>query len=79
MFQALEPRIGVFVCNCGTNIGGVVSVPSVVNYASTLPHVVHVEQNLFTCAQDTQDRMKSLDPGAPSEPGRGGRLFPENP
>jgi heterodisulfide reductase subunit A-like polyferredoxin len=56
----LEPRIGVFVCNCGTNIGGIVSVPAVVNYASTLPHVVHVEQNLFTCAQDTQDRLKSL-------------------
>ena len=55
-----EPRIGVFVCNCGTNIGGVVNVPGVAEYASTLPHVVHVEQNLFTCAQDTQDRMKSL-------------------
>jgi heterodisulfide reductase subunit A-like polyferredoxin len=58
--SSLEPRIGVFVCNCGTNIGGIVSVPGVVEYASTLPHVVHVEQNLFTCAQDTQDRMKSL-------------------
>jgi heterodisulfide reductase subunit A-like polyferredoxin len=55
-----EARIGVFVCNCGTNIGGVVNVPGVAQYASTLPHVVHVEQNLFTCAQDTQDRMKSL-------------------
>ena len=55
-----EPRTGVFVCNCGTNIGGIVNVPAVVEYASTLPHVVHVEQNLFTCAQDTQDRMKSL-------------------
>jgi heterodisulfide reductase subunit A-like polyferredoxin len=55
-----EPRIGVFVCNCGTNIGGIVDVPSVEHYASTLPHVVHVEQNLFTCAQDTQDRMKGL-------------------
>jgi len=56
----LEPRIGVFVCNCGTNIGGIVSVPAVVNYTATLPHVVHVEQNLFTCAQDTQDRLKSI-------------------
>jgi heterodisulfide reductase subunit A-like polyferredoxin len=55
-----EPRIGVFVCNCGTNIGGIVKVSDVVQYASTLPQVVHVEQNLFTCAQDTQDRMKSL-------------------
>jgi len=55
-----EPRIGVFVCNCGTNIGGVVDVPSVADYVSTLPGVVYVEQNLFTCAQDTQDRMKDL-------------------
>jgi heterodisulfide reductase subunit A-like polyferredoxin len=58
--SSAEPRIGVFVCNCGTNIGGIVSVPGVADYASTLPHVVHVEQNLFTCAQDSQDRMKSL-------------------
>jgi len=55
-----KARIGVFVCNCGTNIGGVVDVPGVVQYASALPSVVHVEQNLFTCAQDTQDRMKTL-------------------
>jgi heterodisulfide reductase subunit A-like polyferredoxin len=58
--SGVEPRIGVFVCNCGTNIGGIVSVPAVANYAATLPHVVHVEQNLFTCAQDSQDRMKAL-------------------
>jgi heterodisulfide reductase subunit A-like polyferredoxin len=48
------------VCNCGTNISGVVDVPGVADYASALPHVVYVEQNLFTCAQDTQDRMKQL-------------------
>jgi heterodisulfide reductase subunit A-like polyferredoxin len=57
--SGMEPRIGVFVCNCGTNIGGIVSVPDVASYAATLPHVVHVEQNLFTCAQDSQDRMKA--------------------
>ncbi len=54
------PRIGVFVCNCGTNIGGVIDVPAVGDYASTLPNVVHVEQNLFTCAQDSQEKMKEL-------------------
>ncbi|MCU0574444.1 MAG: CoB--CoM heterodisulfide reductase iron-sulfur subunit A family protein [Syntrophobacteraceae bacterium] len=52
-----EPRIGVFVCNCGINIGGFVDVPAVREYARTLPHVVHVEDNLFTCSQDTQVRM----------------------
>jgi len=55
-----EPRIGVFVCNCGTNIGGIVDVPKVAEYARTLPGVVYVEENLFTCAQDTQDKMKEV-------------------
>jgi heterodisulfide reductase subunit A-like polyferredoxin len=52
------PRVGVFVCNCGINIGGVADVPAVREYAKNLPYVVHVEDNLFTCSQDTQDRMK---------------------
>lgn len=52
-----EPRIGVFVCHCGTNIAGVVDVEELAAYAATLPQVVHVERNLFTCAQDTQDIM----------------------
>jgi heterodisulfide reductase subunit A-like polyferredoxin len=54
------PRIGVFVCNCGINIGGVADVPAVRDYAKTLPYVVHVEDNLFTCSQDTQDHMKQV-------------------
>jgi heterodisulfide reductase subunit A len=54
------PRIGVFVCNCGINIGSVVSVPEVAEFAATLPYVVHVDQNLFSCSQDTQDRMKAI-------------------
>ncbi|MBW1648113.1 MAG: FAD-dependent oxidoreductase [Deltaproteobacteria bacterium] len=54
------PRIGVFVCNCGINIGGVADVPAVREYARGLPYVVHVEDNLFTCSQDTQDKMKEV-------------------
>jgi len=53
-----EPRIGVFVCNCGINIGGVVNVPKVRDYARTLDNVVHVEDNLYTCSQDTQARLR---------------------
>ncbi len=53
-----EPRIGVFVCNCGINIAGVVNVPDVQEYAATLPHVVFTDNNLFTCSQDTQDKIK---------------------
>jgi heterodisulfide reductase subunit A-like polyferredoxin len=51
------PRIGVFVCNCGINIGGIVDVSQVAEYALTLPGVVHAEENLFTCSQDTQQNM----------------------
>lgn len=54
------PRVGVFVCHCGTNIGGVVNVPSVAEYARTLPSVVYAEDNLYTCSTDTQDRIKQL-------------------
>ncbi len=53
-----EPlRIGVFVCNCGINIGSVVKVPEVAAYAKTLPNVVYVQENLFSCSQDAQDRL----------------------
>ena len=54
----VEPRVGVFVCHCGINIGGVVDVPDVVEYARTLPGVAYAEQNLYTCSQDTQDKIK---------------------
>uniref|UniRef100_A0A7C4W1L9 FAD-dependent oxidoreductase n=1 Tax=Desulfatirhabdium butyrativorans TaxID=340467 RepID=A0A7C4W1L9_9BACT len=54
------PRIGVFVCNCGINIAGVVNVPEVQAYAATLPGVVYSGQNLFTCSQDAQDQMKEI-------------------
>ncbi|KAF1085768.1 putative glutamate synthase (NADPH) small subunit [Sporotomaculum syntrophicum] len=47
-----EPRIGVFVCHCGANIGRIVNVPSAVDYALTLPNVVHSEDNLFICSTD---------------------------
>ncbi|MGA2308660.1 MAG: CoB--CoM heterodisulfide reductase iron-sulfur subunit A family protein [Candidatus Bathyarchaeia archaeon] len=53
-----EPRIGVFVCHCGINIGGVVNVPQVVEYAKTLPNVVYAEANVYTCSQDTQKLIR---------------------
>jgi heterodisulfide reductase subunit A len=48
------PRIGVFVCNCGINIGSVVDVPAVVKHAKLLPNVEHAQEFLFTCSQDAQ-------------------------
>jgi len=59
-FSGHEPRIGVFVCNCGINIGGVADVPAVREYARSLPNVIHVEDNLFTCSQDTQENIKKV-------------------
>jgi heterodisulfide reductase subunit A2 len=56
----VEPRIGVFVCHCGVNIGGVVGVSSVVEYALTLPNVVFADENLYTCSQDTQQIIKEI-------------------
>ncbi|RPH44131.1 MAG: CoB--CoM heterodisulfide reductase iron-sulfur subunit A family protein [Desulfobulbaceae bacterium] len=52
-----DPRIGVFVCHCGSNIAGVVDVKAVEDYAATLPNVVYVERNLFSCSQDTQEQI----------------------
>ena len=52
------PRVGVFVCSCGINIGSVVDVPAVAEYAKTLPNVAYVEESLFTCSQNTQEKMK---------------------
>jgi len=52
------PRIGLFVCRCGSNIGGVVDVPGLREYAASLPDVVYAEENLYTCSQDTQVKIK---------------------
>ncbi|MDD2777365.1 MAG: CoB--CoM heterodisulfide reductase iron-sulfur subunit A family protein [Methanocellales archaeon] len=54
-----EIRIGVFICHCGTNIGGSVDVPAVVEYAKHLPNVVHAERNLYTCADDGLTAIKN--------------------
>ncbi len=55
-----EPRIGTFICHCGINIGGYMDVPEVVEYAKTLPGVVYAEDNLYSCSQDTQERIKAI-------------------
>ena len=48
-----EPRIGVWVCECGINIGATVNVPEVAEYAATLPGVVYATKTMYACAQDT--------------------------
>jgi heterodisulfide reductase subunit A len=55
-----EPRIGVFVCHCGANIGRVVDVPSTVEYALTLPNVVHAQEQLFSCATNSAQEITDM-------------------
>ncbi|MGM0418857.1 MAG: FAD-dependent oxidoreductase [Thermodesulfobacteriota bacterium] len=55
-----RPKIGIFVCHCGINIGGVVDVPSVADYAKTLPYVEYAEDNLYSCSQDAQDAITKV-------------------
>ena len=55
-----EPRIGVFVCHCGANISRIVSVPSAVEYALTLPNVVHAQQQIFSCATNSAREITDI-------------------
>jgi len=52
------PRIGVFICHCGTNIGGFINIPEVAEYVRTLPNVVFVRDTLYTCSEDSQVIIK---------------------
>jgi heterodisulfide reductase subunit A len=52
-----KPRIGVFLCHCGINIGGYVDVPAVAEYVRTIPDVAVVETNVYTCSEDTQKKI----------------------
>jgi heterodisulfide reductase subunit A len=52
-----DPKVGVFVCHCGANIGRVVDVPAVVEYASTLDNVVHAQESLFACSSDNAQEI----------------------
>ncbi len=55
-----EPKIGVFVCHCGANIGRVVDVPSAVEYALTLPNVVYAQEQLFSCTTNSAKEIADM-------------------
>ncbi len=55
-----EPRIGVFVCHCGANIGRIVNVPETVEYCKTLPNVVHAQEQLFSCATNSAKEITDV-------------------
>jgi len=58
--QGERPRVGVFVCSCGTNIAGTIKVDEVAKYAESLPYVEFVTNNLFSCSQDTQNKISEI-------------------
>ena len=53
-----EPRIGVYVCECGINIGAVVDVPNVVEFAKTLANVIVAKGSRYTCSESGQETIK---------------------
>ena len=52
-----ELRIGVFLCHCGTNIAGVLDIKELVEFAASLPEVVQVAVNLYTCSEPGQQEI----------------------
>jgi len=55
-----EPKIGIFVCHCGANIGRIVNVPETVEYCKTLPNVVHAQEQLFSCATNCAEEITDM-------------------
>jgi len=55
-----EPRVGAIICRCGSNIGGFVDVPEVVEYARNLPGVVFAEERIYACSQDAQEWIRQV-------------------
>lgn len=57
-FNNEKPRIGVFVCHCGINIGGIIDVSKVTEYVKKLKNVVFAMDNMYSCSQDAQEIIK---------------------
>jgi heterodisulfide reductase subunit A-like polyferredoxin len=55
-----EPRIGVFICHCGTNIAGIVDVKTIAEYARSLPNVEYADNAMFACSTDQQKEIKRI-------------------
>ena len=54
-----EVRVGVFICHCGTNIGGFLDVPRLAEFALILPHVVFAKDNQYTCSEAGLTEIKN--------------------
>ncbi len=55
-----EPRVGVFICHCGTNIASVIDVQHVAEEAATMPNVCHAEASIYTCSDTNQQHIKDM-------------------
>ena len=53
-----ELRVGVYVCSCGSNIGGVIDPAEVAAYARTLPDVVLARDYLYMCSDAGQNLIR---------------------
>jgi heterodisulfide reductase subunit A len=52
-------RVGVFICHCGSNIGGLIDCKKLADYAGTLNNVAHSEDNLYTCSETGLTAIKN--------------------
>ena len=55
-----KPRIGVFICHCGINIGGILKIDEILKYIKNLDNVVYADANLYTCSEDTQRKIADV-------------------
>ena len=55
-----KPRIGVFICHCGINIGGILKIDEILKYIKNLDDVVYADANLYTCSEDTQRKIADV-------------------
>ena len=55
-------RVGVFICDCGSNIAGYLDMQALVDYAKTLPNVVFVQENLYTCSEGGINEIRTAIP-----------------
>ncbi|MBI5569762.1 MAG: CoB--CoM heterodisulfide reductase iron-sulfur subunit A family protein [Desulfomonile tiedjei] len=60
--KSSDVRIGVFICDCGSNIAGYLKMPTLVDYAKTLDNVVFVQENLYTCSEGGINEIKEAIP-----------------
>ena len=52
------PRVGIYVCDCGTNIGGTIDVKAVTEFAATLPGVVVSREYKYICSEPGQQLIQ---------------------